>query len=130
MKTISYGIVATAASALIGGVVMAQNLDEITIQATRNMSVKSVPSAPRSAQVKDISLSYVVNTEGLNLALHADVVALEKRVKDAALKACKDIGHQYPNSTPNDADCAKAASEKAMVRANELVAAAGKASAK
>jgi len=130
MKAITYGIIATAASALIGVVAIAQNLDEITIQATRSMSVKPVQGPPGGAQVKDISLSYVVNTAGLNLALQADVVALQKRVKDAALKACKDIGHHYPNSTPNDADCAKTATDKAMVRANELVAAAGKAPVK
>jgi hypothetical protein len=55
---------------------------------------------------------------------------LEKRVKDAGSAACKEIGHQYPDSTPNDADCAKAAVAKAMVKVNELVAAADKKSAK
>ena len=63
-----------------------------------------------------------MNTAGLNLALQADVVALETRVKDAALKACKEIGHQYPNSTPSDAECAKAAADKAMVKVHDLAA--------
>lgn len=130
MKGISCGLIA-AASALISGAVIAQNLEEITIQATRNMSVKSdVHTPPGGVAVKDISLSYVVNTAGLDLASHADVMTLEKRVRDAALTACKEIGLKYPNSTPNDADCAKTASDKAMVRVNELVAAAGNKSTK
>jgi len=131
MKIISYGIITAAASVAISGVVIAQNLEEITIQATRIMNVKSdVHAPPGGAEVKDISLSYVVNTAGLNLALQADVAALEKRVRDAALTACKEIGRQYPSSTPNDADCAKATADKAMIRVKELVAAAGKKSNK
>ena len=51
-------------------------------------------------------------------------------MKDAALAACKEIGHQYPSSMPNDADCAKAAADKAMPKVNDLVAAAGKKAAK
>jgi UrcA family protein len=128
MKTISNGVIAAAASALIvSSIVIAQSVDEITVQATRNMNVTSNPqNPPGGASVKDISMSYSVNTSGLNLAMHADVVELEKRVKDTALTACKEIGRQYPNSTPSVADCAKAASDKAMVKVNQLVAAASK----
>ncbi len=126
MKLFSYGIIATAASALIG-LAAAQSMDEITVRATRNMSIKSdTQTPPGGAQVKDISLSYVVTSSGLNLALHSDVLELQKRVKDAALTACKEIGRQYPNSMPNEADCAKAASDKAMTKVNTIVAAANK----
>jgi hypothetical protein len=51
---------------------------------------------------------------------------LQKRVKDAAVTACKEIGRPYPNSMPSDADCAKTASDKAMTKVNAIVAAAGK----
>ena len=49
---------------------------------------------------------------------------LEKRVNDAAQTACKELGRQYPIATPSDAECAKTAAEKAMVKVHELVAAA------
>jgi len=49
---------------------------------------------------------------------------LQKRVTDAALAACKEIGRQYPDSTPSEADCAKAATDKAIAKVNELAAAA------
>jgi hypothetical protein len=128
MKRISYGAITAAASALIiSSMAIAQNIDEITVQATRDVNVKSdAQTPPGGARVQDVSLSYRVNTAGLNLALHADVLELEKRVKDAALTGCKEIGRQYPNSTPDVADCAKAASDKAMIKVNALAAAAAK----
>jgi hypothetical protein len=128
MKIISHGVIAAAASALIiSSMAVAQNIEEITVQATRNLNVKSdAQTPPGGAQVQDVSLSYRVNTAGLNLALHADVLEMEKRVKDAALTGCKEIGRQYPNSMPNVADCAKAASDKAMIKVNALAAAAAK----
>jgi hypothetical protein len=49
-------------------------------------------------------------------------MALEKRVKDAAKAACQELGQKYPISTPSDKDCARAAAEKAMVKARDLVA--------
>ena len=48
MKTITYGIMAMAVPVLISSVVIAQNSDEITVQATRNMSAKTVPT-PQAA---------------------------------------------------------------------------------
>jgi UrcA family protein len=126
MKKISYAIIA-AASVLASGMVMAQNLGEITIEATRNMNVK-VNTSPVGAKVKDISLSYLVSTAGLNLAVPGDVTTLQNRVKDAAATACKEIGEQYPASMPDNTVCTKVTADKAMIKVNELVAAAGKTS--
>jgi UrcA family protein len=132
MKTIFIGVGATVgAFALISSLAFGQNLEEIKIEATRNMDVKADTfNPPGGFRVEDISLSYAVSTAGLNLASPADVTQLEKRVRDAALTACKEIGKQYPDSMPNDADCAKAASDKAMAKVTELAAAARKKSAK
>ena len=51
---------------------------------------------------------------------------MQRRVNDAAKAACKEIGHQYPDATPSDAECAKVAADKAMVRVRELLASAHK----
>jgi UrcA family protein len=69
-----------------------------------------------------VSLSYGVNITDLDLATQDGPMALEKRVKDAAEAACQKLGQKYPISTPSDKDCAKAAAEKAMVKARDLVA--------
>ena len=54
----------------------------------------------------------------------------EKRVKDVADTACKELAKRYPNGTPSDAECAKAAADKAMVVINGWAALASKASGK
>lgn len=119
-------IVATVASALIGSIAIAQNLEEVTVQGTRTLSAKTVGHTASGVPIVDVSLTYGVSTAGLDLASHVGATELEKRVHGAAMAACKEISKQYPDATPSETDCAKAAAEKAMVRVHELEAAAAK----
>jgi UrcA family protein len=73
-------------------------------------------------QILQISLSHRVNTADLDLATEVGTVVLEKRVKDAAMAACVELGKKYPFSTPSDADCAKEAAGRAMIKAREFLA--------
>jgi len=68
-----------------------------------------------------------VSTAGLDLTTSAGAAGLESRVKDAAAAACKEIGNKHPNASPSDAECARKATEEAMVKVHQLVAAAQKA---
>jgi UrcA family protein len=99
-------IAGAAASALIGSTVFAQNVEEITVQGTRSMTVTLQGRTSSGIPIKDVSMSYGVSYAGLDLVSHAGVLELQKRVTDAALAACKEIGRQYPDSTPSEADCA------------------------
>ncbi|MGO8858043.1 MAG: UrcA family protein [Steroidobacteraceae bacterium] len=120
-----------AAIAFVSSIAVAQSLQEITVQATRILNTKIVGRSETSgAPILDVSVSYGVKIDDLDLASHYGPIQLEKRVRDAAMAACKEISRQYPDSTPSDDICAKAAADKAMVKVHELVAAAGKASAK
>ncbi len=129
MKTILTSA-AVGSVALIGAIALAQqpaagSLAEITVSASR-MNAKPVVSTvgwPR-APVNEVTLSYAISAAGLDLTTDAGKADLEKRVRDAAEDVCKEIGRQYPDSTPDDAACAKAAASKAMVRVRKLVAAA------
>jgi UrcA family protein len=118
--------------ACLSGIVAAQNLDEITVQASRVLSTKAVGrDAATGAPILDVSVSYGIRTDDLDLASHYGPIQLEKRVRDAAMAACKEISRQYPNSSPSDEVCAKTAADKAMVNVHQLVAvAAAKASGK
>jgi UrcA family protein len=69
-----------------------------------------------------VSLSYGVNITDLDLATQDGPMVLERRVKDAAKAACQALGQKYPISTPSDKDCVKAAADKAMAKARDLVA--------
>jgi UrcA family protein len=126
MKTIMKVAVGAVVSALMGGIVVAQNIEEVNVQGTRMVTTKIVGKTASGVPINDVSLSYGVSTAGLDLASHAGFLELQKRVGDAASAACKELGKRYPASTPNDAGCTKAATEKAMVKVNELAAAAGK----
>ena len=98
----------------------------MTVQASRMVNSKTVGKTASGIPIVDVSMSYVVNTAGLDVVSHAGVMELQEGVNDAALSACKELGRQYPESTPNDDACVKAAADKAMVKVNELVAAAAK----
>jgi UrcA family protein len=109
----------------VSTVVVADDMGEVTVQASR-VNKQTVGRTASGVPIVDISLSYGVSAKDLDLASHAGAVELQKRVTDAAHAACKELGRQYPDSLPNDADCEKAATAKAMVRVNELLAAAAK----
>lgn len=118
------------AGALVNTVVVAEDMGEVTVQASRVVNVKTVGKTASGFPIQDISLSYGVKAQDLDLASYAGVTELKKRVTAAAQAACKELGRQYPDSTPGDSDCAKAATDKAMVRVNELAAAAANKSGK
>lgn len=114
-------------STFLATAVRAQDMGEITVQASRAV-VTTVGKSASGVPIQDISLSYGVSTKGLDLASYAGATELKKRVADAAAAACDEIKRQYPNrpSSTTDIECVKTASDKAMVQANALIAAAGK----
>ena len=133
MRTFTFLVAAAvgvSAAALISSGTVAQTVEEVTVQATRNVSTKLVGTTSSGIPIREVSLSYGVSTSGLDLATVAGAEELDKRINDAALAACQEVGRQYPKSTPGDAECAQAAAKKAMVTAHELVHAANKASTK
>lgn len=111
------------AAAFTGNILLAQQIPEVTVQASRVVE-KQVGRTSTGIPIVDVSLSYGVSYAGLDLVTNAGVMELEKRVKDAAMQACKELSRQYPISAQSDADCAKAAADKAMVKVHELAAAA------
>jgi len=113
------------AGVAVNAVVIAQEMGEVTVQASRVVK-KTIGRTSSGVPIEDISLSYGVSTAGLDLASSAGAAELQKRVANAAKAACKELSRQYPESTPSDADCAKNATDKAMVKVNELIAAAKK----
>jgi hypothetical protein len=54
----------------------------------------------------------------------------EKRVKEVADTACKELVKRYPDGTPSEEECVKTATDKAMVVVNGWAAFASKAPAK
>lgn len=125
MKTILTCISAGAVGAfLASGISVAQQMDAINVSGTRNVDVQVERDTNGTASYKILSLTYGVKIAGLDLTTAAGAAEIEKRVNDAALAACKEIGQQYPASTPGDEQCAKQAARKSMVKAHQLIDAA------
>jgi UrcA family protein len=124
VKTNLIGIAVAAVSLWVGGIAAAQSVEELTVQGTRVLDVKDGQYA--GVSVRDVSLSYGVNIADINLASQSGPFELEKRIRQAAMAACEQLGRQFPQSSPSDGECTTAAVSKAMVKAHELVAAARK----
>lgn len=131
MKTLSVRVaVGVVVAGLMSGMAIAQtsNMDEITVQGTRLVTTKAGGRSPSGVPIDNVSLSYGVVIAGLDLASHAGYTEAEKRVKDVAATACKELAKRYPDGTPSEAACAKAAADKAMVVIDGWAAKASRAS--
>ena len=118
---------ATAAFALLVSSAVAQSTTEVKVQATRDVHAKVTGHSYTGVPIVDLSLTYGVSLAGLDLSTSSGANEAAKRVSDAAVAACKEIGRQYQDATPSEAECAKAASDKAMIQVHEMVASAEKA---
>lgn len=127
MGRLYFKVVVGAAMVLIAGGAIAQELQEIEVTAFRHVTAKPAGRGTSGIPITDLSLDYHVSLEDLDLSTRSGADAAAKRVGLAANRACKEIGRQYPNATPSDKECAKVASDKAMVTLNQMVAAAEKA---
>jgi UrcA family protein len=128
-------IAATAALAntiLVGGAfaqtAAAPTMPEVSVQASRvtSTTVGQTATGTPGVPINNVSLSYGVSTAGLDLSSQSGKQELQKLVNKAATAACKELGRQFPNSTTSDAECIKAATNKAMVQIQQLEAAATK----
>ena len=116
--------VGAVASVLVSGIAMAQNTEKVKVQTKRVLITKAIGRTSNGVPIIDVSVSYGVNVAGLDLASNAGAAELSRRISDAAQAACKELSRQYPDATPDDAECAKRAADKAMIKLHKLVAAA------
>ncbi len=124
-KLLRGGTALTLAIGFLGFAAAAEQLQEVTVQATR--IIKSPGGRTASGiPLVDTALSYGVSYADLNLASHADVTTLQKRVKDVAVKACKQLAQLNPvtETQATEADCTKVASDEALAKVDELAAVA------
>jgi len=113
------------ATSIVAGGALAQTTPEVTVTSTRAVE-KSVGRTASGIPIVDVSLSYGVSAAGLDLTSSSGRAEFEQRVSNAAMEACKELGKRYPGSQPTDAQCAKAATDKAMAQVHQLEDAATK----
>ena len=115
--------VALGLAIAVGSVTAQETPEELTVKATR-MEHRVVREIGVTGTTEDVSLTRHVQYSDLDLQLHADVVELEKRIKDAATEACEELAETYPLGGPNAMVCTRRAIDGAMAQVQELVAAA------
>ena len=111
----------------VGSYVIAQNvaMPEVVVESHREVSTM-IGKTASGVPVSDVSMGYTVNAKGLDIGTAIGARAFEARVADAARAACEELGKRYPDSTTNDAECTRKATEKAMLKVRQLEDAASK----
>lgn len=103
-----------------------QGLEEITVVAPRAVTRETVGRTNVGGKVELISLTRHVDYSDLDLAAHADVMELQKRVDDIAKESCEDLAKMYPLSESKTPDCVKEAVASAKSQVDKAVMAAEK----
>ncbi len=127
MRSILLTAAAGAVAALVvGAAAFAQSTTpEVVVTAHKEVE-KAVGTTNTGVPIVDVTLSYTVSTAGLDLASHDGALEAEKRVRAAAMDACRELSGRYKIGTPSDPQCAEAATRKAMAKLHQLEAAAAK----
>jgi len=103
-----------------------QKIEEITVTAPWSVGKQVVNQTP-TGKDELVSLTRYVYYGDLDLAKHADVMTLEKRVSDIAKESCEQLAKMYPLSGQNPPNCVEKAAASAKPQMDKLIAAAGKA---
>ncbi|MBS0578519.1 MAG: UrcA family protein [Proteobacteria bacterium] len=118
-------ITGVLATSIVAGSALAQTTAEVTVTSTKIVE-KAAGKTASGVPIVDVSLSYGVSAVGLDLTSSKGRAEFEKRVSDAAMEACQDLGKRYPAAMDTDAACAKSATDKAMAQVHKVEDAATK----
>jgi len=102
-----------------------QKPEVITVTAPWVVTKEVVSQTPAGGKVEQISLTRHVYYGDLDLAKHADVMTLEKRIGDIAEESCDQLAKMYPISGPNPPSCVDKAAASAKAQIEKLTVAAG-----
>jgi len=100
-------------------------MEEVVVVAPRLYRREQVGRAASGAPIERISVTRRVSYADLDLKLHADVMELEKRVRDMAKEACEqtDTLFRLENLEPSTAECIRRTEDAAMLQVHEAIAA-------
>lgn len=110
--------------ALAAGFAGSQTLKEISVEAGR--ATKVVGHTSSGIPIEEVTLTRHVFYGDLDLRTHSGAVELERRVRETAQAACKQLDELYPLTTSESPACTAQAVKGAMEEVHALVAAAEK----
>jgi len=121
----------TVAGLVVASDVIAQNvpMPEVIVETHRAVSTR-IGKTSGGIPIHEVSMGYTVTAEGLDISTPIGAQAFEARVSHAAMAACQEISRRFHNARPDDAECARRATEQAMTQVRQVEDAAAKAAAK
>lgn len=101
-------------------------MEEVVVIAPRVVRRERVDRTTGGGTVERVTLTRRVSYADLDLRMNADVMELERRVAGMAVEACEQLAEAHPmlDPEPSHEDCIEEATEGAMERVREAVAAA------
>ena len=121
-KILQAQAIALLAAVSIGGSAVAQQTEEVTVRGPGIQSTE-VERSSTGVPVVMFTVSYKVSYEDLDLTTTEGMAELTKRIEDAAMQGCREIGLAYRTAQPSDWLCAKYATKEALAEVQQLIAA-------
>lgn len=94
---------------------------EVTVVAPRLVRQELGRAPATASPVELVALTRHVSYSDLDLALHANVLELERRIEATAREACEQLARLFPLSDPKTPDCVAEAVAGARVQAQQAV---------
>lgn len=128
-RQMRFGSLAAIALAIAGLAVesipaFAQPTEVVSVVAPRVVR-QTIGRSTIGAPIEMATISRSVSYADLDLSKPADAATFETRIKDTATSLCAELDRIYLNET-RDPKCVQKASDEAMTRAEQLIAAAKK----
>lgn len=122
-------VVACAAAGVLVGALAAWSqpvrvgdpIFELTVVAPRLVRQEVGREPATGSPVELVSLTRRVSYSDLDLALHANVLELERRIEATAREACVQLARLFPLSDPKTPDCVAEAVAGARAQAQQAV---------
>ena len=112
-----------AAGLCLTGPALADELPTITIGAG-TVTTSTVGRSSIGARLEQVTVTHRVSYADLDLTTRNGADELDKRVKDTARMACKQLDELYPMETKNARECTKAAIAQASAQVKNAIAGA------
>ena len=98
---------------------------ELTVVAPRLVRQELGRQPATASPVELVSLTRRISYSDLDLALHANVLELQRRIEATAREACEQLARLFPLSDPKTPDCVAEAVAGARLQAEQAIRAAG-----
>jgi UrcA family protein len=108
-------MILVAVALAIGAAAQAAEPTDVIVKGSRIVS-EEVGRNSSGIPIRDVSLTYTVKFEDVDVRTPAGRSAAEQRITSAARDACRELNRLYPVGKPTEFECVKIATKEALAR--------------